>query len=342
MEELRKLHNKSGLLIHHWDTDGICSAALLYEFLSANDTQITTSTLQIGNYRLTPEIFEKANDFEFIIIADIAVLKEDVLKLQKVTNAQVLLFDHHLQDHMPGVLNFNPTLSGENGDNFPAAAWFINGLLKNELNILPILGAVGDLGAKIKKNKAIFQEISTYINSTDIKFSGLLDMVELIDSNFKIQNKKEVENAVFTLLQLKDDPKRILEYEKWRKHLKLLEDELNRLIAQKPSYVENHILLYEIDTKYDLISAVTRHLALQTKENKDKTVIVINNGLFPDDVQLYIRRSNGLSNSKNLIEMARSIGYSAGGKSDVFGSVFPKAEKESFLNKILTKYREWL
>ena len=118
-----------------------------------------------------------------------------------------------------------------------------------------------------------------------------------------------------------------------------MEDELNRLIAQPPSYKENHILLFEIDTKYDLISAVTRHLA---SHNKEKSVIVVNNGLFPDDVQLYIRRSNGLSNSRKLIEMARSIGYSAGGKRDVFGSVFPKNEKNVFLNKILTEYREWL
>ncbi|MHA2061220.1 MAG: hypothetical protein ACW963_02890, partial [Candidatus Sifarchaeia archaeon] len=247
--------------------------------------------------------------------------------------------DHHLQDHMPGVLNFNPTLSGENGDNFPAAAWFINDFLNNKINILPILGAVGDLGAKIKKNKVIYQEISTYIDSMGINFLELLDMIELIDSNFKIQNKKEVENAVFTLSQFKDDPKRILAYEKWRNHLKLLEDELNRLISQPASYEENHILLFEIDTKYDLISAVTRHLA---SHNKEKSVIVINNGLFPDDVQLYIRRSNGLSNSRKLIEMARSIGYSAGGKRDVFGSVFPKDEKKAFLNKILKEYREWL
>jgi single-stranded DNA-specific DHH superfamily exonuclease len=339
MEELKKLSNKHGLLIHHWDTDGICSAALLYDFLSANSTQVITSTLQIGNYRLTPEIYEKAKNFEFIIIADIAVLKKDVLKLQQTTRAQILLFDHHLQDHMPGVLNFNPTLSGENGDNFPAAAWFINHFLNKEINILPILGAVGDLGAKIQKNEVIYQEISTYIDSIGINFSELLDMVELIDSNFKIQNKKEVENAVFTISKFKDDPKRILTYEKWRSHLKLLEDELNRLISQPALYEENQILIFEIDTKYDLISAVTRHLA---SHNKEKSVIVVNNGLFPDDVQLYIRRSNGLSNSRKLIEMARNIGYSAGGKRDVFGSVFPKEEKKAFLNKILTEYKEWL
>jgi len=267
------------------------------------------------------------------------VLKNDVLKLQQVTKAQILLFDHHLQDHMPGVLNFNPTLSGENGDNFPAAAWFINGLLKNEINILPILGAIGDLGAKIKKNKVIFQEISAYVESIDINFSELLDMIELIDSNFKIQNKKEVENAVFTLLQFKDDPKRILTYEKWKSHQRILDDELNRLIAQPPSYKENHIVLFEIDTKYDLISAVTRHLA---SHNKEKSVIVVNNGLFPDEVQLYIRRSNGLSNSRKLIMYTRNKGYSAGGKRDVVGVVLPKDEKKAFLNEILTEYRKWL
>ena len=339
MEELKRLRNKSGWLIHHWDTDGICSAALLYEFLSLNNTQVVTSTLQIGNYRLTQDIYDKAQGFEFIIIADIAVLKKDVLKLQQVTNAQILLFDHHLQDHMPGVLNFNPTLSEQNGNNFPAAAWFINDLLNNEINILPILGTVGDLGAKIKENKVIFKEISAYIDTVDTNFSELRDMIELIDSNFKIQNKKEVENAVFTLLQFKDDPKRILTYEKWRIHLKILEDELNRLNAQPPSYKDDHVLMFEIDTKYDLISAVTRHLAAHYKE---KTVIVVNTGLFPDDVQLYIRRSNGLSNSRKLITYAKNRGYSAGGKYDVFGSVLPKDEKKAFLNKILTENREWL
>jgi len=46
--------NGKGLLIHHWDTDGICSARLILE--SLRDKEIINVTPKIGNYYLFPNI----------------------------------------------------------------------------------------------------------------------------------------------------------------------------------------------------------------------------------------------------------------------------------------------
>jgi len=53
---LKDLEGK-GLIIHHWDTDGICSAKLLIEYLK--DKQIDNKTPVIGNYYLTDEELSK-------------------------------------------------------------------------------------------------------------------------------------------------------------------------------------------------------------------------------------------------------------------------------------------
>ena len=47
---LENLQGK-GLIIYHWDTDGICSARLLLKHL--HDKNIDNKTPELGNYYLT-------------------------------------------------------------------------------------------------------------------------------------------------------------------------------------------------------------------------------------------------------------------------------------------------
>ena len=78
----------NGLLIHHWDTDGICSAKLLLEKLKDKNIQNVTPIL--GNYFLTEEELEKYQNYDFVIIVDMNLPKENIDVLSR--NAEVMIF----------------------------------------------------------------------------------------------------------------------------------------------------------------------------------------------------------------------------------------------------------
>ena len=144
---LKDLEGK-GLIIHHWDTDGICSAKLLIEYLK--DKQIDNKTPVIGNYYLTDEELSKYSKYDFIIIADMSLPEENILYLAKT--AKVMIFDHHLGKVIDQVFHHNPIIKGESPDLYPSASWIINDYLENDINLYALLGIIGDHEQKIKNN----------------------------------------------------------------------------------------------------------------------------------------------------------------------------------------------
>ena len=99
----------NGLILHHWDTDGICSAALLLDYLK--DKKIVNKTPEIGNYYITPKELEVFTKYDYIIIADIAFPTSDIDILSR--NSKVVIFDHHLSPEIKNVFQHNPILHGE-------------------------------------------------------------------------------------------------------------------------------------------------------------------------------------------------------------------------------------
>jgi hypothetical protein len=51
VDVLRQIADSSGLILHHWDGDGICSAAILLDYLEKVDLYVPP----IGQYFLTIE-----------------------------------------------------------------------------------------------------------------------------------------------------------------------------------------------------------------------------------------------------------------------------------------------
>ena len=140
-----------GLLIHHWDTDGICAARLILKYLA--DKDIINKTPTLGNYFLTEEELEKYSKYDFIIVCDMSLPADNILKLAE--KSKVFIFDHHLGKEIKTVYHNNPVIKGENPDNFPSASWIVNDYLGNDVNLYAFLGIVGDHEQKIKNNKII-------------------------------------------------------------------------------------------------------------------------------------------------------------------------------------------
>ena len=181
--------NGKGLLIHHWDTDGICSARLLLERLK--DKDIINKTPNLGNYFLTEEELEQYCSFDYVIVADMSLPKDNILRLAK--NADVLIFDHHLGPVISEVFHHNPIIKGEDPNKYPSASWIINDYLKNPVNLYAVLGVLGDHEKRIQNNTIFSKIIDDFGKKHNLSFDDLLKMVYLIDTNYKIGDKSEIE-----------------------------------------------------------------------------------------------------------------------------------------------------
>jgi len=333
-KEVRKMN---GLIIHHWDTDGICSAAILSEFIGE---EIDSRIPKIGNYYLTTEeIAEISNmEYEFIIVADMAIPEDNILQLKRQSGAEIYIFDHHLQDIIEGVNHYNPVSMGEPIERCPSTSWILSEYLNRGTDLLSILGAVGDNEIKIKTNRDVFSKIERFLEESTLSFDDLLTMVELIDSNYKVGNHEMVLNAVRFIKENQSSPESILENNAWHQNLKNIKKEIIYQ-SSMPVSSSNGISIQEIHTKYNIISTLARQLAW----NSDSLVsIVINDGYFDTECQVYIRAGNPSIILKPVIDLAREKGYSAGGKREVVGVVLPKEDTKNFIAEITAIIKRWV
>ncbi len=312
----------NGLLIHHWDTDGVCSAYLLLKHLSNKD--IKNKTPGLGNYFLTENELTEYQAFDFVIIADMALPKENILTLAK--NAKVMIFDHHLGPVIKEVFHHNPVIKGEDPNKYPSASWIINDYLKNPVNLFAILGVLGDHEKRIQNNSLFSKIINDFCKENNLTFDDLLNMVFLIDSNYKIGDKVEIENIPHLFLKIKDHND-ILNNSKWNKNLTLLNDEISKQL-EKPTEEIDGLLFKKIHTQYSIISTITRKIAWESGKN----TLVINTGFFDDMDEIYVRSSKNL---EPMIQRGKLLGYRCGGKKEVLGSIVPKEQTDSFVQELI-------
>jgi len=318
LDELRG----NGLILHHWDADGICSARLLLEYLS--DKAAINRTPVLGNYYLTQRELDEYTKFDFIIIADMSLPRQDVLALAE--KAKIGIFDHHLGEEIKEVFHYNPVITGKNPDYYPSASWIINTYLGNDPNLFAFLGVVGDHEKKIQDNPVFASLLNDFCQEKDIGFDDLLTMVQLLDSNYKIGDKTGVENAPRFLLS-KGSPQGILNHKGWQKNLTDLTVAVEKQLQDAPEEIHN-ILLKRMHTPYNIISTVTRRIFWDT----GKTAVVINTGFFEEFDQFYVRSNQPL---EKLIEKGKRMGYKCGGKREVFGAIVPRNQTENFMTQVI-------
>jgi single-stranded DNA-specific DHH superfamily exonuclease len=319
--ELKQLNGK-GLLIHHWDTDGICSARLILNALSGKD--ITNRSPELGNYYLTERELDNYSKYDFVIVVDMNLPESNILKLAE--KAKVMIFDHHLGNEIKEVFHHNPVIKGENPNDYPSASWIVNDFLGYDVNLFSLLGIAGDHEQKIKNNPRFYDIITNFCQKNKITFEDLLKMVYLLDSNYKSGDKQAVEKAPLLLPNLQTI-EYILNNKTWNKNLEKLDNEIKKII-EGPSEDINGIILKKIDTTYNIISTITRKVAWESGKN----TIVINTGFFDDKDQIYMRSTK---TAEPMIKRGKSLGFKCGGKKEVLGAIVPKDKSDSFIQEML-------
>jgi len=311
------------LIIHHWDTDGICSAAILLENLNG---KAKTVTPKIGNYFLTNEEIKQYSKYKEIYIVDMALPENNIRNL--ATNSRITIFDHHLQTPLKGVNHINPVAHGASEEDFPSATWVLKEYFHEDRNLLVVLGIVGDNEHKIKSNNRFHDIVDRFCKIQSIDFDDLVRAVYLIDSNYKLGKKKEVERLPQIIRGMELDD--ILTNKEWNNNLETLDKEIERIVNDKDLMRKRgNTVIIDINTPYNIISTVTRRIAWATGGN----VILINRGFFEDRDQIYVRSSKISLGS--LISKIKGLGYNAVGKNSVMGAIVPKKRTKDMINSIV-------
>lgn len=322
---MEELYGKKGVLIHHWDTDGICSAALFLRELDGR-ADVDTFTPVIGNFYLNTDdrefILKKEPDF--IVVLDMALPPDSIEFL--TTLGEVYIFDHHLQKPYSVKLHHNPIIAGESAEKYPSASWVVSDFLGHEADMLSILGSVGDREKKLLDNHSAMETVHRVLHAIDADFDTLMDVVSLLDSSYKIGHRQEVQKLPWFMME-QADPKGVLQRNDLRENLVKLESAIESEVDDVKEVAG--ILYLEMDSPYNIISTVTRKIAWA---NEDKIVVVINDSFIEGSIQVYMR--GPIADTRSIIELSREKGYSAGGKSDVVGMVVP-AEDREFIEKAM-------
>jgi single-stranded DNA-specific DHH superfamily exonuclease len=311
-----------GLIIHHWDTDGICSAKLILEKLK--DKEVANKTPTLGNYYLTEEELEQYTKYDFVIVLDMNLPEQNILRLAE--NAKVMIFDHHLGNVITQVFHHNPVIKGENPDKYPSASWIVNDYLGNDVNLYALLGIIGDHEQKIKNNPEFSKKIDDFCQQNNLTFEDLHKMVYLLDTNYKIGDKVAVEKAPRSLLEMQNSEE-ILNNSTWNQNLDNLNNEMNKIL-EMPNEKINDIIFKKINTPYNIISTITRKVAWDSGKN----TLVINTGYFEDKDQIYMRSKK---DAAPIIKRGKDLGFKCGGKKEVLGAIVPKDKTNMFVEEII-------
>ncbi|ASJ01296.1 DHH family phosphoesterase [Thermococcus gorgonarius] len=301
------------LIVHHWDTDGITSAALLVRALGLEE--FTNITAPIGEFRFDERIWNAIARAETLYVLDFNVPNE----VEKV-KIPTIFIDHHTQPRIknPLVEQVNPSLEG---NYYPS-----NSLVVSEYfgiwNAWSALGVVGDIGEKAFE----LETVNELLRKASLSRAEALRLVELIDSNYIAMEREAVEGAVTVLLE--SEIKDLLEYEPWIKKADAIKEAIDGALSSVEE--KNGFAFVEFESPFNIISKVARKLVW---EMGYRGAVVVNRN-FHGKAQVYFRISPEEAERRDMgkvITRLRELGTNAGGKREVLGCVCERDKIEDAL-----------
>ncbi len=301
------------MILHHWDTDGITSAAI-YHKLNGDDVLFTP---KIGNYYLDGEDFEQVSKYESVVILDM-----NIHEVQRLCSSMKLkIYDHHRANKVTcAEEHYNPYLWGER---YPSCTVVLHRRFSYAPDYLVALGIVGDTGPKAKELDE-WNIIKRAMIKHGKSFDDMQLATSLLDSSYRLNRRKEVMDNVYLVLQGIDD---VLNSSQLLSNLDAIEKEIEYWVGLAEDRGNYYFL--KMKSENHIISAVTRKLAWE----HGKSAIVVNEK--EDRDEFYIRSHDYSFDAQLIIDMAKREGYLGGGKKEVMGAVLPSGKGTIFAEKVV-------
>ncbi len=301
-------------IVHHWDADGIASAALVARHKGASGTAVPEIGVYSGD--AIPHPLQKAA----MLVLDYGIPGPEYARLAARLEAPLTVVDHHKVEpppSMPGLQYCNPVAEGRGGEEkYPAASLLVYRLLGTPRRpgdmLLAALGVVGDLAPFIDAGRS-HPGLMLAAGLAEKAGMGLVELRRLaarIDSCYRLLDTSCIKHAVE---QAARDPyalladRRLAEAE--QRASRLLEEALQKL---KPLREERNLRVYYLEMDAYVTSALGRRLAA---DNPSGVAVLVHH--IPQRRGGYIYARSISRQLGGVIPELRSLGVKAGGKSHV-------------------------
>jgi len=320
---------RKGVILHHWDTDGIVSAAVLRNYFRANKPNVKLELFMptITNYYITEDQFSylQAQGYEFVITCDLNLPADVVARLAELWPGQVYFFDHH---HHPAP---HPNVHYYNKPH-PACASHIAEILELPYDLLPVMAMVGDREESIQQDTQFYPYVRETMAEHNLTFSQLLHARRLIDSNYIMDDYQGIQE---TIQLLQDDPLAIFSDVRLEKNLQTIDATIAQLVSNEPQKLSEVVWFWPIETPLAILSHVTRSLSRQYPDK-----IIVTRQHKSGQFTCYVRRRDAKFDARDMIAYAHGLGLNSGGKEEVAGIIIPEDRVEQIFPQLQTKLLE--
>lgn len=317
---------RKGVILHHWDTDGIVSAAVLRNYFRVHLPNVKLELFMptITNYYITEDQFDylRQQSYEFAVTCDLNLPADVVQRLAQLWPGQVYFIDHH---HHPAP---HPNVHYYNKPH-PACASHIAELLGLPNDLLPVLAMVGDREESIQQDKQFYPYVQAMMAEHNLTFSQLLHARRLIDSNYIMDDYQGIQE---TIQLLQDDPLAIYSDVRLEQNIKKIDATIAELVAQPAQQLSSSLWFWEISTPLAILSHVTRSLSRQYPNS-----VIFTRQHKAGQYTCYVRRRDAKFDARDIIAYAHELGLNSGGKEEVAGIIIPENKLETIFPQLQAK-----
>lgn len=287
------------VVVHHWDADGVSSAALLAGALSVAGFAVP----RIGFYSASAVpldvIRETAPDV--VVLVDYGI--SDVYALEGALGVPVAVLDHHISKAQ-GPYVCNPVVSGLGGESdWPSASYLVWRLFGGPADFAA-LGIVGDLGWLPGL------DLGRWLPGYGRDVEAVRQAADLIDSCYRAGDYGCIERARGLLT---DGLERVLSDSYLADVRRRVWDEYERVLSTAEPEKLGDVFLYRISTNSYITSLLGRSLAVK---HKGGVVVLVNWVRSLGVGYIYVR---GVGRDlRYALEQLRARGLKVGGKESVF------------------------
>jgi nanoRNase/pAp phosphatase (c-di-AMP/oligoRNAs hydrolase) len=319
------------VLIHHWDVDGLASAALILQFAQQHKIVSTIELFAptVNNYFLENAEFERiaALNPDAVVVVDYNIPLDNIERLEQIAPL-VFVFDHHVQTadiNRPGLQDTN----------YPGCSMLVSDYLMQPLSIAAVLGMVGDQEELIQQRTDFYPSVEQMMTEYALTFDQLLRITKLLDTSYIVDDAAAMRHSIDLIRQYclhMTDPQAVLNDPRLLAQETEIKKDFDHEVSSfaKATVDKGSVILYHtLQTRFSLISEVTRALA---RTHADK--IMITSQRRGAQASLYVRSRIPGINLTPIVDAARAHGFNAGGKPEVAGVVLPSDQVDAFVEEV--------
>ncbi|MGC8566455.1 MAG: DHH family phosphoesterase [Caldisphaera sp.] len=343
---MRLLTHSNPLVIHHWDADGVISAATLATYIG-QELEFESPPFE---YKIDENYLEmlstKAENHDTIVILDLNLPSKYLVSLSAKLGKPVISIDHHTTNDTPksvSVIYYNPAKNGDPEGLWPSAAHVIASLTGSYDPLLISSSIVGDLDNAAKNNK-VFKKYMNEIGLDPIddfemplncslqiwgaEAMGKIDIIKTLPSSLAYGGLDPcyalLSDPVLTTLRLE------------------AEEELNSLINKtenKLEKIKENIYFAKIDGKARLISKISREISYK---HPNDIIMIGYLAKSTGNASIYIRTRKDDINLFSMLENLKNLGYQVGGKFQLGNNVLAIDVETENLDKAINNIIDYI